>query len=196
MSFVDWHRIMLSMNNLKPGVLIELEGEPYQVLEAHHNKVAQRRPVMQTKIRHLISGKVRAETFQQSDKVDEADIERLKAKFAYRTRDEFFFQTDGGEKFGLAQDLLQEKTGYLKKDLPCEVLIFNGQPISLELPIKVVLRVKDAPPGLKGDTVQGGLKDVLLETGITVKTPLFVEAGDFIEVDTRTSEYTRRATEE
>ncbi|MEK7500770.1 MAG: elongation factor P [Patescibacteria group bacterium] len=183
---------MLSMNDLKPGVLIELEGEPYQVLEAHHNKVAQRRPVMQTKIRHLVSGKVRAETFQQSDKVAEADIERIKAKFTYRTKDEFFFQGDGGEKFGFKEDLLGEKTGYLKKDLPVEIFIFNGRPISVGFPIKVVLRVKDAPPGLKGNTVQGGLKDVILETGAAVKTPLFVETGDLIEIDTRTGEYTRR----
>ena len=180
------------MNDLKPGILIELEGEPYQVLEAHHNKVAQRRPVMQTKIRHLVSGKVRAETFQQSDKVAEADIERIKTKFTYRTKDEFFFQGDGGEKFGFKQDLLQEKTGYLKKDLPVEIFIFNGKPISVELPIKVVLQVKDAPPGLKGNTVQGGLKDVLLETGAVVNTPLFVESGDEVEIDTRTGQYVRR----
>lgn len=190
---------MLSMNDLKPGVLIELEGEPFQILEAHHNKVAQRRPVMQTKIRHLISGKVRAETFQQSDKVAEADIERIKAKFIYRTKDEFFFQGDSpsttlgtSNKFGFKTDLLQEKTGYLKKGLPVEIFVFNGQPISVELPIKVVLRVKDAPPGLRGDTVQGGLKDVVLETGAMVKTPLFVETGDLVEIDTRTGEYTRR----
>lgn len=184
------------MNDLKPGVLIELENEPYQVLEAHHLKVAQRRPVMQTKIRNLITAKVRSETFQQSDKVAEANIERKKTKFAYRTRDEFFFQAENGEKFGFKEDVLQEKIGYLKKDLPVEILVFNEKPISLELPIKVVLRVKDAPPGVKGDTVQGGLKDVLLETGIMVKTPLFVESGDFIEIDTRTGAYTRRANEE
>jgi len=90
---------------------------------------------------------------------------------------------------------LQEKIGYLKKDLPVEILVFHEKPISMELPIKVILRVKDAPPGVKGDTVQGGLKDVLLETGILIKTPLFIEAGELIEIDTRTGAYTRRATE-
>lgn len=189
---------MLSMNDLKPGVLIDLEGEPYQVLESHHNKVAQRRPVMQTKIRHLITGKVRAETFQQSDKIAEADLERVKAKFIYRTKDEFFFQTDdpstslGAGKIGFDEKTLAEKTGYLKKDLPVEIYVFKGKPISVELPIKVVLEVKDAPPATRGDTVQGALKEAELETGATVKVPLFIETGDKVEINTHTGEYARR----
>ncbi|MBI2454128.1 MAG: elongation factor P [Parcubacteria group bacterium] len=180
------------MNELKPGVLIELDGEPYTVLEANHNKMAQRRPVMQTKIKHLITGKVRAETFQQSDKIAEADLERLKAKFIYRTRDEFFFQTDAGEKMSFSEKILAEKTGYLKKDTPVEIYVFKGKPISVELPIKIVLEVKEAPPATKGDTVQGALKEAELETGATVKVPLFIETGDKIEVDTRSGTYARR----
>lgn len=180
------------MNDLKPGTLIELDGEPYQVLESNHNKVAQRRPVMQTKIKNIITGKVRAETFQQSDKIAEADIERVKAKFIYRTRDQFFFQSDDGEKMNLNEDLLGEKTSYLKKDMPVEIFIFDGKPISVELPIKIVLEVKDAPPAAKGDTVQNALKDVTVETGAVVKTPMFVETGDKIEIDTRTGQYIRR----
>lgn len=184
------------MNDLKPGVLIDLEGEPYQVLESNHNKVAQRRPVMQTKIRHLISGKVRAETFQQSDKITEADLEQLKAKFIYRTKNEFFFQMDDGRKMGFDEKILTEKTGYLKKDLPVEIYVFKGKPISVELPIKVTLEVKDAPPATRGDTVQGALKEAALETGVTARVPLFVETGDKIEIDTRTGEYVRRVQEE
>ncbi len=184
---------MLSMNDLKPGVLIELDGEPYQILESNFNKVAQRRPVMQTKIRHVVSGKVRAETFQQSDSIREADIERLKAKFIYRTKNEFFFQTEDGQKMGFDEDALEEKIGYLKKDMPVEIFTFKAKPISVELPIKVVLEVKDAPPATRGDTVQGALKNVVLETGAEIKVPLFIEAGQKIEVDTRSGTYVRRA---
>ena len=189
------------MNELKPGVIIELDGEPYIVLESNHNKVAQRRPVMQTKIRNVITGKVRAETFQQSDSIREAGIERLKAKFTYRTRNEFFFQTDepstslGTGKIGFKEDMLEDKIGFLKKDMGVDIFVFKGKPISIDLPIKIILEVKEAPPGHRGDTVQGGLKDVVLETGAIVKTPLFVEAGDKIEIDTRTGSYTRRANE-
>jgi elongation factor P len=186
---------MLSMNELKPGVIIELDGEPYIVLESNHNKVAQRRPVMQTKIRNVITGKVRAETFQQSDSIREADIERLKAKFIYRTKNEFFFQTDSGEKISFKEDMLENKTGFLKKDMAVDIFSFKEKPISIELPIKIILEVKEAPPGHRGDTVQGGLKDVVLETGTVVKTPLFIETGDKIEIDTRTGSYTRRANE-
>lgn len=181
------------MNDLKPGVLIELDGEPYQILESNFNKVAQRRPVMQTKIRHVVSGKVRAETFQQSDSIREADIERLKAKFIYRTKNEFFFQTEDGQKMGFDEDALEEKIGYLKKDMPVEIFTFKAKPISVELPIKVVLEVKDAPPATRGDTVQGALKNVVLETGAEIKVPLFIEAGQKIEVDTRSGTYVRRA---
>ena len=186
---------MLSMNDLKPGVVIELDGEPYTILESNHNKVAQRRPVMQTKIRNLITGKVRAETFQQSDKIQEANIERVKSKFTYRTKDGFFFQTDGGKKMGFDEELLGDKIGYLKKDMPVDIITFKEKPISVELPIKVILEVKEAPPATQGNTVQGALKEVILETGAAVKAPLFIESGDKIEVDTRTGEYTRRANE-
>lgn len=186
---------MLSMNDLKPGVLIELDGEPYQILESNHNKVAQRRPVMQTKIRNLITDKVRSETFQQSDKIAEASIERVKAKFIYRTKDKFFFQDDLGVKMDFGEKILGEKIGYLKKDVPVEIYVFDEKPISVELPIKIVLEVKDAPPAARGDTVQGALKEVVLETGAIVKTPLFVESGDKIEIDTRTGAYVRRANE-
>ncbi len=187
---------MLSMNDLRPGVIIELDGDPYQILESNHNKVAQRRPVMQTKIRNLITGKVRAETFQQSDKIQGADIERVKTKFIYRTKDEFFFQADSGEKFNFKEDVLEEKIGFLKKDMLVDIFVFKEKPISIELPIKVVLEVKDAPPAARGDTVQGALKDAILETGAEIKVPLFIESGDKIEVDTRTGAYARRASEE
>lgn len=184
------------MNDLKPGVVIELDGEPYQVLESNFNKVAQRRPVMQTKIRNVITGKVRAETFQQSDSIREANIERVKAKFTYRTKNEFFFQTESGEKMGFKEDMLEEKIGYLKKDMPVDIFVFKDKPISVELPIKIILEVKDAPPAARGDTVQGALKDAVMETGITIKVPLFIEAGEKIEVDTRTGTYARRASAE
>ncbi|MBI2052311.1 MAG: elongation factor P [Candidatus Sungbacteria bacterium] len=181
------------MNDLKPGVVIDLEGEPYEVLESNHNKVAQRRPVMQTKIRNVITGKVRTQTFQQSDTINAAEIERLVSKFIYRTKDEFFFQPEGADKIGFKEDMLGEKIGYLKKDMPVEIYFFKGKPISVKLPIKVVLEIKDAPPAARGDTVQGALKDAVLETGAEIKVPLFIEAGEKIEVDTRTGEYVRRA---
>ena len=120
-------------------------------------------------------------------------MERLKAKMVYRTKDEFFFQTEDNQKLGFKEDILGEKIGYLKKDTPVDIFLFKGKPISVELPIKIILEVKDAPPATKGDTVQGALKEVTLETGITARVPLFVETGDRVEIDTRTGDYVRRA---
>ena len=183
---------MLSMNEIRSGVIIELKGEPWQVLEAHHLKVAQRRPVMQTKLRNLVSGKILEETFQQSDRIPEANVEKMEAKFTYRTRDRFFFTSEDGRKFDFGPNDLAEKTGYLTKDLPVQIVLFKEKPISIDLPIKVSLKVKDAPPAARGDTVQGGLKDVTLETGAIVRAPLFVEEGDTLEIDTRDNSYVRR----
>ena len=183
------------MNEIKTGKVIEMNDDPWQVLESHHLKVAQRRPVMQTKLRNLKTGKVLEHTFQQSDKVSEADVEKRDAKFQYRTKDEFFFITAQGKKQGFSAEDLGERTHYLIKDLPVTIVFFNDEPLDVELPIKVSLRVKDAPPAIKGDTVQGGLKDVVLETGAVVKTPLFINEGELVEIDTRDGSYVRRANE-
>ncbi len=183
---------MLNMNDLRPGVVIELDGEPFRILEARHNKRAQRRPVKQTKLKSLTSGRVLEYTFQQSDRIPEADVEKRPVKFLYRTRDEFFFADESGRKLAFSAENLGEQTKWLKKDLPVEVLLFNEEAVSVELPIKVTFRVSEAPPGARGDTVQGGLKDVTLETGAVVKTPLFVKSGDLVEIDTRSGDYVRR----
>ena len=183
---------MLGMNDLKPGSIIEIKGDPHEVLEAHHSKVARRQAVTQTKIRNLISGKVLTQTFQQSDKIPEANIDIIEAVFKYRTRDEFFFIDKKGKKIGLKVDILGDKINYLKEDVSVKMSVFEEKIISIELPIKISFIVKEAPPGEKGNTAQGGTKDVILETGVKLKTPFFVKEGDNVEVNTQTGEYARR----
>lgn len=185
---------MLGMNDIKVGVVIVQNGEPFEVLSANHLKIAQRRPVMQTKIKSLKTGKVLSHTFQQSDKIPAAEVSKLSAVFKYRTRDEFFFVGDDGKKLGFSEAELGNKINYLKKDLVVKILLFEGSPLSLELPVKVVLEVKQSPPGERGDTAHGGTKGVIIETGGTVKTPLFIKEGDKIEINTQTGEYVRRLT--
>jgi len=186
---------MLRMNDLKPGVVIEFKNEPFEVLASRHSKIAKGRPVMQTKLKSIKTGKVLDHTFRPSDKIPVPDIKKYEAKFLYRTRDEFFFEAEDGTPFRFGEDFLGPKINFLKKGIKVTITIFEGQPISVALPIKIVLEVKSAPPGERGDTAQGGTKDVTLETGATVKTPLFVKQGDKIEVNTQTGEYVRRANE-
>lgn len=183
------------MNSLKPGVVINIDGEPYEILESQHSKVARRQATTSAKLKSLTSGKVLTRTFQQSDKFEEADTEKVSATFKYRTREDFFFVGEKGEKFNFTQETLGDKIDYLKPGFEVRILLFEESPVSLELPVKVVLEVTDAPPSEKGDTAQGGTKEVELETGGKVKVPLFVKTGDKIEINTQTGEYSRRVNE-
>ncbi len=180
------------MNELRPGVAIELDGEPYKVLEAHHQKIARRGSTLSAKLKHIKTGKVLERTFQPADRFVEPDVRHKEATFMYRTRDEFFFVYPNGEKVGFAEDVLGEEAGYLTKDLPVQIMHIDDEAIRVELPIKVTLKVEQAPPNTKGDTAQGGTKEVVMETGARIKTPMFVETGDDIEINTQTGEYVRR----
>lgn len=185
---------MLSYTELTPGTQFILDGEPYEVLDYQFVRMQQRKPSVQTKIRNLISGKVVAKTFQPSDTVKEADIEREQIKFIYAHRGEYFFQKpdDPKNRFNLSEDLLGESAKYLKPNLEVTAYKFNDKIINIKLPVKIDYTVKEAPPGNKGDTAQGGTKSVMLENGLNINVPLFIESGDVIRVNSETGQYTER----
>lgn len=184
---------MLSMNELKAGLIIDLEGEPYQIIAKEFIRNAQRRPVMATKLKNLISGKVIKKTFQQADKIAEADITKTKAQFLYKENDNFYFMDEKTyEQFSLPKTILGEKASYLLENTNVSILNYNEKPINVELPIKMSFKVISAPPGIRGDTAQGGTKEVEIETGLKVKVPLFINEGDTIKVDTRDGSYAER----
>lgn len=185
---------MLGITDLKPGVYFILDGEPYEILEAQHSKYAQRRPVMQAKMRSLISGKVLQRNFLQSDMFKEADLEKFSAKFMYNHRDEYWFSAlnDPSKRFSFKADQIGEETKYLKQNIEIEALQFEDKIINIKLPIKADYIVKEGPPGIKGDTAQGGTKAVTLETGLILQVPLFINTGDVVRVNTQTGEYVER----
>jgi elongation factor P len=160
-------------------------------------KKAQREGIAQVKMKNLVSGKVIESSFHSADKFEEADssLQKLQAKYLYNHRGRFFFseQGDPAKRFDLSLEQVGEGVRFLKPNTMIETLLFNGKIISISLPIKVHLRVTEAPPGVRGDRAQGGLKTVVLETGAQINVPLFVEQDDVIEVNTQTGEYTRRA---
>lgn len=184
----------LSVNELKSKVFFIFEGQPYMVLETHHLKMQQRRPVVQTKMRNLINGKILERNFAQSDVFEEADIEKKNVKFLYNHRDEFWFSetNDSSKRFKLDKAVLGENHKYLKNNIGVEALLFNGQIISVELPIKMDFKVIEAPPAIRGNTAQGGVKQVKLENGATINVPLFIGEGDVIRLNTETGEYVER----
>lgn len=185
---------MLTHNDLKKGVRIILDGQPFEILESNQLKKAQRRPVIQTKIKNLITGNVFDRNFQQGEVFDEAEIIKLKSKFLYSHRDRYFFceEANPAKRFDLGPEQIGKQTKFLKPGLPVEALIFQEKIISILLPIKIQLKVTEAPPGVQGDRAQGGTKAVVLESGATADVPLFVQEGDIIEINTETGEYTKR----
>jgi len=185
---------MLTHTDLKKGVRIILDEEPYEILEARPLKKAQRRVVIQTKIKNLVSGNVFERNFHQGDVFEEVEIEKFEAKFLYSHLDRYFFcKKDNPEKrFDLSQDKIGFGSQFLKPNQIVEALKFKDKVINISLPIKVQLKVIEAPPGLKGERAQPGTKIVILETGAKISAPLFIEEGDIIEINTETGEYARR----
>ena len=164
------------------------------VLESHHLKMQQRRPVVQTRMRNLINGKIVDRNFQQSDNFEEADIARKTVKFIYANKGEFWFTElkDASKRFRLTDNVLGDSGKFLKTNIEIEAVMFSGDIINIELPIKIDYKVTEAPPAIRGDTAQGGVKQVVIETGATVNAPLFINEGDTIRINTETGEYAER----
>lgn len=185
---------MLGLNDIKTGKNIVLEGVPYAVLYQEHSKTGRAGSVLRTRLKNLVTGAVLEKTFQGADQLEEADITKSKAQFLYKEGDDFaFMDNESYEQFTLSEKVLDSATSYLKEGLEITVLNFNGNPINIELPVKMKLKVVEAPPGIRGNTVSTGGKVVTLETGLKVSAPLFVNEGDEIIVNTEKGEYVSRA---
>jgi len=192
---------MLSYNELKVGTLFVKDGEPYEVLEYAFIRMQQRKPVAQLKIKNLITGKVQNYAAHQNESFEEAEIEILPVKFIYKHqgrlpagRQEYWFQEPNNPKnrFLLADEIIGDAGQYLKPNLEVKAFKFREEIINIELPIKIDLKVMEAPPAVRGDTAQGGTKTVTLETGAKVNVPLFINEGDIVRINTTTGEYTER----
>lgn len=187
---------MLNYNEVKPGVAVIVEGEPYVCTWNNIMQKQQRRPVNQTKLRHLIRGNSIEHSFQQSDKLQEAEIETKAAVFVFHDtrKNEWVFHQAGdkSKRFTVADDLIGEAGQFLKPNMEVETLSFQGNMFRVKVPIKVELKVTEAPPDVRGNTAQGGSKVVTLETGTTLTVPMFVKEGDVIRINTDTGEYVER----
>jgi elongation factor P len=186
---------MLEYNEILKGRVILVGEEPYEVLDAHVFRKQQRKPVNQTKLRHLITGKVTEQAFHVSEKVPEADLSTKPVKYLYQNRGEQWFcaNDNPADRFMLEQDLIGTAGQFMKPNMVVEALVFDEKIIGIKIPIKMDLLVKDAPPAVKGNTAQGGTKTVTLETGATIEAPMFINEGDVIRINTETGEYVERA---
>ncbi|MBX4189873.1 elongation factor P [Candidatus Parcubacteria bacterium] len=184
----------LGVNELKPKTYFIYEGQPFVVIETHHLKMQQRRPTVQVRMRNLLNGKLLERNFAQSDVFEAADVERKKVKFLYNHREQYWFshETDPSQRFQLLSEILGDSTKFLKANTVMDAITFEGNVISIELPVKMEFKVTEAPPAIRGDTAQGGVKQITIETGANINAPLFIEPGDTIIINTQTGEYVER----
>ena len=185
---------MLEYNEIVERKFIILDGAPYEVVSSHVFRKQQRKPVNATKLRNFLTGKITERSFHQSEKVEEAEIISREIKYLYANKGEYWFSeiNDPSKRFRLETDMVGAQGKFLKQNSVVKVLVFNENIIGLKLPIKVELKVTEAPPAVKGDTVTGGTKQITLETGAVINAPLFVNEGDVIRVNTETEEYGER----
>ncbi len=183
----------MNFNELKTGKKIVLDGSPFVIIYHEHSKTGRAGAVLRTKIRNLKTGAVQEKIFHGSDKVEEADISKIDAQFLYSDGDDYYFMdNETYDQVTISKKTLGNAVNFLKEGIGVTLLNFNGSPINIELPVKITLEVIEAPPGIKGDTQSGGDKVVITETGLQITTPLFINKGDRIVVNTERCEYVSR----
>lgn len=185
---------MLEYNEITVHKVILLNNEPYEVLDSHVFRKQQRKPVNQTKLRHIITGKVTEQAFHVSEKVEEADLSTKSVKFLYKNRGEYWFcdPKNPADRFNLEEAMLGNPVHFVKPNDILDALVFDEKIIGVKVPIKVELKVTEAAPAVKGNTVQGGTKQITLETGVTLNVPMFINEGDILRINTETGEYVER----
>ena len=184
----------IGYGDLRKGMPIELEGEPYVVVEYERTKMQQRAPVMRIRFKSLRTGRIVDRTFQGYDvKLIPASVERRRAQYLYEDDGLYYFMdTESFDQAPLSQETVENALPYLVEQAMVDMVVYQGNAIAIELPTTVEMTVTETAPGFKGDTAQGGTKPATLETGLAIQVPLFVNAGDTLRVDTRTGQYLAR----
>ncbi len=185
---------MLEYNEILKGKVVLVGEEPYEVLDAHVFRKQQRKPVNQTKLRHLITGKVTEQAFHVSEKAEEADLSKRSVKYLYENKGEKWFcaEENPADRFQLDSSMIGPASNFMKPTMTVEALVFDEKIIGVKVPIKMDLLVKEAPPAVKGNTAQGGTKEIVLETGARVQAPLFINEGDVVRINTESGDYVER----
>ena len=192
---------MLEYNEVKPGKYILYNGEPYEVLESHVARTQMRKPQNQTKLRSMLSGRITPVSFHSSERIPEADIDSRLIKFIYESRGQYCFSEikDASKRFFLDSAIIGPQVKFLKGDTEVSALTFTSEDsdepkiIGIKMPVKMELLVKEAPPAVRGNTVQGGTKQITLETGAVISVPLFINEGETVRINTQTGDYVERA---
>lgn len=185
---------MISATDFRKGTKILLRDEPYVVMDFQHNKMGRGGALVRAKLKNLITGSTFEENFRSEQKFENPQLERRSMQYLYCDGDLYnFMDQESYDQVALNKENLEDVIGYLKEQETYEMLYFRDRPIGVTPPLFMILEVKETPPGVRGDTAQGGAtKPATLETGVTVQVPLFVNEGEKIKVDTRDNTYIER----
>ena len=184
---------MYSLADLKVGKAIVVDGDPCLILKSQFSKQGRQGGVMATKLKNLKTGSVIQKTFQGNDKLEPADVGYRHVQFLYSSGETYtFMDLSSYDQFELGEDMVGEGKKFLIDGLELDVLVYEETPLAIKLPVTVDLKVKETTPGVRGDTAQGGTKPALLDSGITLQVPLFVNEGETVRVNTEREEYIER----
>lgn len=185
---------MITASEFRNGVTFELDGQIFQVVEFQHVKPGKGAAFVRTKLKNVITGATVERTFNPTDKMENAHIERKDMQYLYNDGDLYYFMdVESYEQLPINQSTIGNALKFVKENMTCKILSHNGNVFGIEPPTFVELEVTQTDPGFKGDTATGATKPAALETGASVKVPLFINQGDIIRIDTRTGEYLERA---
>ncbi|NMB00935.1 MAG: elongation factor P [Firmicutes bacterium] len=185
---------MISVNDLRTGLTVELEGDIFSVVDFLHVKPGKGAAFVRTKLKNIRTGSTVERTFRAGERIARAHIELKQMQYMYSSGEDYFFMDmETYDQISLRAEDLGDAPKYLLENMTIGIQFYQGQAVGIDLPTTVILEVTHTEPGFKGDTAQGATKPATLETGITIQVPLFVEQGEKVKVDTRTGEYLSRA---
>lgn len=185
---------MISTNDFRTGLTIEMEGDVLQVVEFQHVKPGKGSAFVRCKLRNLRTGSVVERTFNAGEKFPPARIDKREVQYLYKDGTSYnFMDLESFDQISLSAEDLGDAVRYIKENMNIFVLSFQGKSMGVDLPNFVELEVVETSPGIKGDTASGGTKPATLETGHTVNVPFFINVGDVLQIDTRTGNYLKRA---
>ncbi len=184
---------MINVGEIRKGIMIELDGQLQQIIDFQHIKMGRGSAQIRLKMRNVRTGQVTDRSFQATEKFQRIRLDHRTVQYLYSDGDQYhFMDTESFDQMVLTRDTLGDAVNYLKDGLTMELMSYNEQPLGVELPITVDLKIEHTEPGFKGDTATGGTKPATVETGLVVQVPLFVNQGETIRVDTRTGTYLER----
>jgi elongation factor P len=185
---------MISTSDIKKGIGIKLDNRIVKIIDFLHVKPGKGGAFVRTKLKDLITGQVLDKTFRSGEKLEDIFIDKKKMQFLYNEVDEYYFMdNESYEQISISKDILGDSIYYLKENLDVSVQLYEENPIGVELPSSVELKVTQTEPGAKGNTVSGATKPATFETGLELQVPLFIEEGETIKIDTREGRYISRA---